>query len=73
MRGLTLGEVLTAGRTATHPGPPEQRIQFLDGGMLLITSGTVTLMLTHPNSGLAEDGWHHEPGCRCRFCRRRRS
>ncbi|NLE22748.1 MAG: hypothetical protein GX624_08225 [Actinobacteria bacterium] len=55
------------------PGPPKQRIQFLEDGMLLITAGSVTLMLTRPSSGLAEDGWYHESGCRCRYCRRLRS
>jgi hypothetical protein len=71
MKGLTLQQVVKAKRTAVHPGPPERCVQFLDDGMLLVTAGALTLMLSHPDSSFPDDGWLHEAGCRCRFCRRR--
>ena len=69
MPTLTLNQVLQARRTATHPGPPRRRIQFMDNGLLRVTSGDWMAILAQPNSSEPATGWHHRAGCRCSFCR----
>ena len=66
---MTLDQVLQARRTATHPGPPQRRIQFMDTGLVKISAGKWTAILAQPNSSEPRSGWRHRSGCRCSFCR----